>query len=116
MLTKSNYCNSKNKPWQEPQYLCGDLIQASIAIDVPAILSAKAKATYLKNHFLDNINFSDEKLAYSNVLYVNYTNYINECGFPETDSVIACCDTILQKASVSKEVFKWSLIFFRQFF
>ena len=96
---------------KNPNTFVGDLIQASIAIEVPGKLSDKGKAAYLKNHFLDNVHFSDEKLAYSNVLYVNYTNYINECGFPEIDSVIACCDTILRRASASKEVFKWSLYF-----
>jgi thiol-disulfide isomerase/thioredoxin len=96
---------------KNPNTFVGDLIQASIAIDVPSSLNGKAKAAYLKNHFLDNIHFNDDKLAYSNVLHVNYTNYINECGFPETDSVIACCDTILRRASASKEVFKWSLYF-----
>ena len=96
---------------KNPNTFASDLIQASIAIEVPNKLTGKAKAAYLKNHFLDNVHFNDDKLAYSNVLYVNYTNYINECGFPETDSVIACCDTILRRASATKEVFKWSLYF-----
>ncbi|HEX7413542.1 MAG TPA: thioredoxin-like domain-containing protein, partial [Bacteroidia bacterium] len=96
---------------KNPNTFVGDLIRASIAIEIPANINGKAKAAYLKNHFLDNVNFSNDKLAYSNVLYVNYTNYINDCGFPETDSVIACCDTILRRASASKDVFKWSLYF-----
>ncbi|HTA62222.1 MAG TPA: redoxin domain-containing protein [Bacteroidia bacterium] len=96
---------------KNPNTFVAHLIQASQPIEAPANLTQKAKDIYLKKHFLDNINFSDDKLAYSNVLYINYTNYINDCGFPETDSVIACCDTILQRASVSKDVFKWSLYF-----
>jgi len=87
------------------------LIRASMPVETPANLIGKAKSTYLKKHFLDNLNFSNDKLAYSNVLYINYTNYINDYGFPETDSVIECCDTILQRASISKEIFKWSLYF-----
>ena len=96
---------------RNPNTFVGSLINTSIPVDVPAGLNNKAKRNYLKNHFLDNINFSDDKLAYSNVLYVNYTNYINDWGFPETDSVIACCDTILRRSSASKVVFKWSLYF-----
>ena len=96
---------------KNPNTFVAHLIQAIMPVEAPASLAPRAKAVYLKKHFLDNIAFSDDKLAYSNVLYINYTNYINEYGFPETDSVIACCDTILQRASVSKEIFKWSLYF-----
>ena len=96
---------------KNPNTFVAHLIQASMSVEIPANLTSKARAAYRKKHFLDNINFSDDRLAYSNVLYINYTNYINDYGFPETDSVIACCDTILQKASVSRDVFKWSLYF-----
>ena len=96
---------------KNPNTFVADLIRASMSVAAPASLAGKAKATFLKKHYLDNINFSNDKLAYSNVLYINYTNYINDYGFPETDSVIACCDTILQRSSASKEVFKWSLYF-----
>lgn len=96
---------------KNPNTFVADLIRASIGVEAPANLTGKVKQVYLKNHALDNINFSDDKLAYSNVLYINYTNYINDYGFPQTDSVIACCDTILKKASASKDVFKWSLYF-----
>ncbi|HXD94603.1 MAG TPA: thioredoxin-like domain-containing protein, partial [Bacteroidia bacterium] len=96
---------------KNPNTFVAHLIQASMPIEAPANLTSKARAAYLKKHFLDNISFNDDKLAYSNVLYINYTTYINDYGFPETDSVIACCDTILQRASASKDVFKWSLYF-----
>ena len=96
---------------KNPNTFVADLIQASIPVEAPAALKKEAKTAYLRNHFLDHINFSDDKLCYSNVLYINYTSYINEYGFPETDSVIACCDNILLKASASKEIFKWSLYF-----
>ncbi len=96
---------------KNPGSFVADLIRASMSVEVPPGKTGKAKEAYLKSRFLDNINFSDAKLAYSNVLYINYTNYINYYGFPETDSVIACCDTILKKAAVSKDVFKWSLYF-----
>jgi peroxiredoxin len=92
-----NYQNQLNKFKKQTieknsNAFVADLIRASLSVEPPAGLAGKAK-------------------AYSNVLYINYTKYINDYGFPETDSVIACCDTILQRASVSKEVFKWSLYF-----
>ena len=96
---------------RNPNTFVCDLIQASIPVEAPAGLKKEAKTVYLRKHFLDHINFSDDKLSYSNVLYINYTSYINDYGFPETDSVIACCDNILLKASTSKEIFKWSLYF-----
>ena len=94
---------------KNPNAFVAHLIQASIPVEAPVNLTSKARAAYLKKHFLDNISFNDDKLAYSNVLYINYTTYINDYGFPETDSVIACCDTILQRAAASKDIFKWSL-------
>lgn len=94
-----------------PNSLVADLLQASIAVAVPKNIPTKEQGAWLKKHFLDNIRFANSKLAFSNVLYINYTRYINECGFPNTDSVISCCDAILQQASASKENFKWSLYF-----
>ena len=96
---------------KQPNSFNAHLIGASLPVEAPPGLSGKARVAYLKKHFLDHIAFSDEKLAYSNVLYINYSNYINAYGFPETDSVIACCDTLLQRAGASREVFKWSLYF-----
>ncbi len=95
---------------KNPGTFVADLINTSIPVEAPTSVIIN-KNNYRKKHFFDHINFTDDKLAYSNVLYINYTHYINDYGFPATDSVIACCDTILKKASASKDVFKWSLYF-----
>lgn len=64
-----------------------------------------------KDRFFENINFANEKLAFSPVLFNKYTEYINDYIYKSGDSLIVACDTILKKAAAGKENFKWSLYF-----
>lgn len=64
-----------------------------------------------KKRFFENVNFSDERLAFSPVLFNLYEEYIQDWTFKHGDSLKAACDTILSKAAAGKENFKWSLYF-----
>ena len=88
-----------------------DLLKAGLWRDSPLIMSPKEWTKWGKNHFFDDINFSDERLAYSNSLFDAYTEYIGTFVKKTGDSLIAACDTILKKTSAGKENFKWSLYF-----
>lgn len=87
-----------------------DLIAAGMKPDVSRknLLSWQRQT---KKLFFENVNFADEALAFSPVLFNLYQEYINDYTYKSGDSLIAACDTILKKASAGKENFKWSLYF-----
>ncbi len=87
-----------------------DLIAAGLKPDVPRNkISAWQRET--KKRYFENVNFANEKLAFSPVLFDLYEEYIQAWTFKQGDSLIAACDTILKKAEAGKENFKWSLYF-----
>lgn len=65
----------------------------------------------MKKRFFENVDFTDNRLSCSPALFNLYTDYIQDFTYKNGDSLIAACDTILKKASVGKENFKWSLYF-----
>ncbi len=88
-----------------------NLLKANLWRDAPQTMTPKEWAKWGKYHFFDEVNFSDERLAYSPVLFEMYKEYINSHVAHTGDSIIAACDTILRKANAGKENFKWSLYF-----
>ena len=87
------------------------LLKANLAPLTPFGLLGEARKPWLKKHYFDNVNFADERLAYSPILFNLYKEYINDYVFHTGDSIIVACDTILSKATASKDIFKWSLYF-----
>lgn len=87
------------------------LLRADTRADQPETMTHQQWKDWNKNHFFDNIDFSDDRMAYSPVLFNTYKEYINTQVLHTPDSLIAACDIILKKAAASKEIFKWSLYF-----
>ncbi|HWY38613.1 MAG TPA: redoxin domain-containing protein, partial [Bacteroidia bacterium] len=87
------------------------LLKANLWMDAPQTMSPQQWIKWGKYHFFDEVDFSDERLAYSPVLFNMYREYINTHVSHTGDSLIAACDTILKKAAAGKENFKWSLYF-----
>jgi thiol-disulfide isomerase/thioredoxin len=87
------------------------LLRAYLPVESDPTWPATKRFAYEKAHFFDGIDFSDERLAYSQALFVKYKEYINDYVYHEGDSIIVACDTILKKAAAGKENFKWSLYF-----
>jgi len=87
------------------------LLRANSWMDAPQTMTPLQWQKWRKYHFFDEVNFSDERLAYSPVLFNMYREYINAHVYHTGDSIIAACDTILKKASAGKDNFKWSLYF-----
>ncbi len=87
------------------------LLNVSTPVKLPPGIMGDAQKKWMKNHFFDHVNFSDERLAFSPVLFNLYREYINTYIYHTGDSIIVACDTILKKASTGRENFKWSLYF-----
>ncbi|MGZ3861883.1 MAG: redoxin domain-containing protein [Bacteroidia bacterium] len=87
------------------------LLKADTHADQPENMNHQQWKDWSKSHFFDNIDFNDDRMAYSPVLFKSYKEYINTQVVHTPDSLIAACDLILKKAAASKENFKWSLYF-----
>ena len=87
------------------------LVAAGIRPDVSRRRGLAAWQAETKKRFFENVNFSDERLAFSPALFNVYEQYIQDWTYKHGDSLIHACDLILSKAAASKENFKWSLYF-----
>jgi thiol-disulfide isomerase/thioredoxin len=87
------------------------LLKANSWMDAPQTMSPKQWENWGRHHFFDDVDFTDERLAYSSVLFNMYKEYINTFVAHTGDSIIRACDTILMKAAAGRENFKWSLYF-----
>lgn len=62
---------------------------------------------YYKNHFFDNIDFSDDRLLRSPVFHGKLKQYISSVVSQHPDSLMAECDMLVNKARANKEVLKY---------
>ena len=62
---------------------------------------------YYKNHFLENIDFSDERLLRTPVFHNKIKQYITTLVVQYPDSIIKEADSLITRASANKEVFKY---------
>jgi len=102
-----------------PGLYASKLLKAYITPDwteykkTPGAKIYKNKSGFLKEHFFDNIDFSDSTLLNSEVFYVLCNDYLTRFVDPETDSnYIAAVDFILNKALPYQPVYKYILNLF----
>lgn len=64
---------------------------------------------YFHQHFLDNVDFSDDRLVKTPLLYNKINTYLEKLTYRIPDSVIKACDMLVEKSLANKEVFKYVL-------
>lgn len=89
----------------------GNLVSAGMKPEVSRSRGVAAWQAETKKRFFENVNFSDERLAFSPALFHLYEEYIHDWTYKHGDSLIRACDLILSKAAASNENFKWSLYY-----
>ncbi|MCK9612918.1 MAG: DUF5106 domain-containing protein [Bacteroidales bacterium] len=62
---------------------------------------------YFKNHYWDNIDFSDDRILRTPVFYNRINNYFTNLIMQHPDTIIAEADKIVEKARANKEMFKY---------
>lgn len=65
---------------------------------------------YFKQHFLDNVDFSDSRLLRTPLLQQKIHQYVENLTVQMPDSIIRSCDTIIIRARANKEVFKYAVV------
>lgn len=97
-----------------PKTLTAKMIATMLEPEIPAapILSnGRPDSTfawrYMRQHFWDNYDFSDERLLYTSILYGKIKHFIDNMTYPIPDSIAAAIDIIAEKAKINKEVFRY---------
>ena len=67
---------------------------------------------YYKKHFFDNVDFSDDRLLRTPVFHSKINQYITTLTVQHPDSINKECDSLIEKARVNKEVFKYLVWYF----
>ena len=73
--------------------------------------TANFKYHYFKEHFWDNIDFSDNRLARTPLIYHKIKQYLEKLTLRHPDSIIVSADQILDKATADKDIFKFALTY-----
>ena len=63
----------------------------------------------VRQHFFDNIDFSDERMVRSPFLQRRLDTYFDRVAIPQIDSLKAACDRIISLASANKEVLRYTV-------
>jgi peroxiredoxin len=71
---------------------------------------------YFKSHFWDKVDFSDERLLRTPILQSKIKQYTTQLTPPMPDSIIASCDTIIEKSKANREVFKYCVATLTNFY
>lgn len=71
---------------------------------------------YYKSHYLENVDFSDERLLRTPLFYNKIKTYTQQLTVPLPDSIIRSVDTIIEKSRANKEVFKYSVATLANFY
>jgi thiol-disulfide isomerase/thioredoxin len=93
------------------------VIKGNIEPEMPTVLPKKANgrpdSTYLfnyyKNHFFDNIDFTDDRLLRSPFLHTRMERYFKDLVYQTTDSVNHDADRVLKMAKKNQEVYRFAL-------
>ena len=62
---------------------------------------------YFKNHFWDNMDFSDKRMLRTPVFFNKMDQYLEKLSPKHPDSIIVSADIMIEKARANKEVFQY---------
>ncbi|MFN8153115.1 MAG: DUF5106 domain-containing protein [Bacteroidia bacterium] len=71
---------------------------------------------YYRDHYFDNIDLGDERLLRSPIYHSKLNNFVKNLLVQIPDSIIPWTDTLVAKASVNKETFKYMVWFLTNYY
>ena len=98
-----------------PTSLSAKLIKAAVDVEVPdppkdkdgKIIDSSWSYYYYKNHYFDNIDFSDDRLVRTPFFHSKIEKYFKNLVLQMPDSINKDADRVIAKANASKEAFKY---------
>jgi len=107
-----------------PKTFMAQIIRAMSEPEVPEspkdslgnITDSTFQFRYYKTHYFDDLDFSDDRLLRTPIFYNKIKTYTQQLTVPLPDSIIVAVDTIIIKARANKEVFKYCVATFANFY
>ncbi len=65
---------------------------------------------YYKSHYLDYLDFSDDRLLRTPIFQNKIKTYTQQLTVPAPDSIIVSIDTVIEKSRANKEVYKYCVV------
>ncbi|MEN0006084.1 MAG: thioredoxin-like domain-containing protein [Bacteroidota bacterium] len=102
---------------ENPNSLAAALIKANIPVEFPDFEGTEEeqqeqKWRHMQNHYFDNIDLSDPRLARTPFLFQRIDYYINSLTVQHPDTIAQAIDYILEKAKPAEDTYKYYLIHF----
>ena len=83
--------------------------------EIPVLSNGRPDSTFrfrfYKQHFWDNIDFSDDRIVRTPVYHNKLKNYIMTLTLQTPDSIIAAADMLIERSRGAKELFKYTVWF-----
>jgi len=102
---------SKHKGW-----LSAAMLKASVDVKVPDPAEkmteeeeAKYRLYYYRNHYFDNLDFSDDRLLRSPVYFNKIDFFLNKLTYQVPDSLNKSVDYILEKARANDKLYRYTV-------
>jgi len=67
------------------------------------------KYRYLKDHYWDDVDFSDARINYTPLYHNKLEKYFDKVAYPMPDSIIKDVDFVINKAKANDDIFKYSV-------
>ena len=77
--------------------------------DENGVIDSTFQFRYYRDHFFDNIDFTDERLLRTSIYHEKIARYLSKLTSQVADSVIKAVDIILEKAAKNKTLFQYTL-------
>jgi peroxiredoxin len=90
------------KAYRVPDYLA--------YLKTPGTYPYQTQLDFLRDHYFDNVDLTDNRLLHTEVIYVTITDYLNTFGDPpSTENYNRAIDTILKRIEPNKEMKDYAL-------
>ncbi len=107
-----------------PNTFMAQLIRAMSEPEIPEapkdangnITDSTFQFRYYKAHYFDDLDFSDERLLRTPIFYNKIKTYTQQLTVPLPDSIIVSVDTVINKSRANKEVFKYCVATFANYY
>ncbi len=94
------------------------LIKSTIEIEVPESpkdevgneIDPNFRFKYYRQHYFDNLDFSEPAFLRSPILHQKITEYLDKLTYKHPDSIIAASHFIIEKARANDEVFRYCVV------
>ena len=87
------------------------VVQAMVEPKIPDNLDTRSQYIYLKEHFFDNIDFSEPALLRTPIVVPKYQEYLEQLTFQDPDSVIKSIDHLMHDLDEFPDFFRFTVTF-----